>query len=181
MRSRLSKYTYVLASLGLVACSGSGSTGTSSAATETGATPASGGVAAIPGSGMLLTYQGQLYGSSLWHTGDFHVVTLTYGNTVIGRIESISTNSRFPIGGAWRLGPRFTVNRLNADTDGSTQTTYVPSILLDYERERRLFQFEVGGQLGQREAFLQLSNGTFVQTQNTTRYYVSVSYRLSFQ
>ncbi len=150
-------------------------------ATETGATAASGGVAAVPASGMLLTYQGQLYGSSLWHTGDFHVLTLTHGNTVIGRIDSVSTNSRFPIGGAWRLGPRFTVNRLNATTDGSTNTTYVPSLLLDYQRERKLFQFEVGGQLGKREAFLQLSNGMFVQTQNTTRYYVSVSYRISFQ
>jgi hypothetical protein len=150
-------------------------------ATETGATPASAGIAAIPASGMLLTYQGQLYASSLWRTGDFHVVTFTYGNTVIGKIGSVSTNSRFPIGGAWRLGPRFTVERLNAETDGSTNTTYVPSILLDYERERKLFQLEVGGQLGKREAFLQLSNGQFVQTQNTTRYYVSVSYRLSFQ
>jgi len=150
-------------------------------ATETGATPASGGVAAIPASGIQLTYQGQLYGSSLWRTGDFHVLTLTHGNTVIGRIDSISANSRFPIAGAWRLGPRFTLNRLQADTDGSTNTTYVPSLLLDYERERKLFQLEVGGQLGQREAFLQLSNGTFVQTQNTTRYYVSVSYRISFQ
>jgi SPOR domain len=150
-------------------------------ATETGATPASGGVAAIPASGMLLTYQEQLYGSSLWHAGDFHVLTLTHGSTVIGRIDSISTNSRFPVGGAWRLGPRFTLNRLKSDTDGSTNTTYVPSVLLDYERERKLFQLEVGGQLGQREAFLQLSNGTFVQTQNTTRYYVSVSYRISFQ
>jgi tetratricopeptide (TPR) repeat protein len=150
-------------------------------ATETGATPASGGVAAVPATGMLLTYQGQLYGSSLWHTGDFHVLTLTYGSTVIGRIESVSANSRFPIGGAWRLGPRFTVNRLNATTDSSTNTTYVPSILLDYQRERKLFQFEVGGQFGQREAFLQLSNGMFLQTQNTTRYYVSVSYRISFQ
>jgi tetratricopeptide (TPR) repeat protein len=150
-------------------------------ATQTGATPASGGVAAVPATGMLLTYQGQLYGSSLWRTGDFHVLTLTHGNTVIGRIESISTNSRFPIGGAWRLGPRFTVNRLTSDLDGSTQTTYFPSVLLDYERERKLFQFEVGDQLGQREAFLQLSNGQFVQTQNTTRYYVSVSYRINFQ
>ncbi|TLY62479.1 MAG: hypothetical protein E6K45_13650 [Gammaproteobacteria bacterium] len=150
-------------------------------ATETGATPASGGVAAIPASGIQLTYQGQLYGSSLWRTGDFHVLTLTHGNTVIGRIDSISANSRFPVAGAWRLGPRFTINRLQADTDGSTNTTYIPSLLLDYERERKLFQLEVGGQLGQREAFLQLSNGTFVQTQNTTRYYVSVSYRISFQ
>jgi len=39
----------------------------------------------------------------------------------------------------------------------------------------------VGGELGKREALLQLQNGAFVQTQNTTRYYISVSYRLSFQ
>ena len=150
-------------------------------ATQTGATPASGGVDAVPASGMLLTYQGQVYGSNLWRNGDFNVLTLTHGNTIIGRIDSVSANSRFPIGGAWRLGPRFTVDRLNSLTDGSQNTTYIPSLLLDYQRERKLFQLEFGGQLGKREAFLQLQNGAFVQTQNTTRYYVSVSYRISFQ
>ena len=150
-------------------------------ATQTGATPASGGVDAVPASGMLLTYQGQVYGSNLWRNGDFNVLTFTHGNTIIGRIDSVSANSRFPIGGAWRLGPRFTVDRLNSLTDGSQNTTYIPSLLLDYQRERKLFQLEFGGQLGKREAFLQLQNGAFVQTQNTTRYYVSVSYRISFQ
>jgi len=150
-------------------------------ATQTGATPASGGVDAVPASGMLLTYQGQVYGSNLWHNGDFNVLTLTHGNTIIGTIDSVSATSRFPIGGAWRLGPRFTVDRLNSVTDGSKNTTYIPSLLLDYQRERKLFQLEFGGQLGKREAFLQLQNGAFVQTQNTTRYYVSVSYRISFQ
>jgi len=150
-------------------------------ATQTGASPASGGVAAVPASGILLTYQTQLYGSNLWTNGDFNVVTFTHGNTVIGRIDSISANSRFPIGGAWRLGPRFTIDRLNTGTDGSQENTYIPSLLLDYQRDLKLFQLEFGGQLGKREAFLQLQNGTFVQTQNTTRYYVSVSYRISFQ
>jgi tetratricopeptide (TPR) repeat protein len=150
-------------------------------ATQTGASPASGGVAAVPASGILLTYQAQMYGSNLWTNGDFNVVTFTHGNTVIGRIDSISANSRFPIGGAWRLGPRFTIDRLNTGTDGSQENTYIPSLLLDYQRDRKLFQLEFGGQLGKREAFLQLQNGTFVQTQNTTRYYVSVSYRISFQ
>jgi hypothetical protein len=54
-------------------------------------------------------------------------------------------------------------------------------MLLDYQRGNKLFQLDMGGELGKREAFLQLSNGTFVQTQNTTRYYISVSYRISFQ
>jgi tetratricopeptide (TPR) repeat protein len=149
--------------------------------TETAASPASGGVPANPATGLLLNYQTQLYGSNLWHTGDFNVATLTVGNTEIGKIESVSLNSRFPVGGAWRLGPRFSVERLSGLSDGSSQTTYIPSMLLDWQRNNKLLQVDFGGELGQREAFLLLSNGTFVQTQNTTRYYISVSYRISFQ
>jgi tetratricopeptide (TPR) repeat protein len=150
-------------------------------ATETGATPASFGVAAVPGTGRLLNYQAQLYGSNLWRTGDFNVIALNHGNTEIGRIDSISLNSRFPIAGAWRLGPRLTAQRLVALSDGSSETNYIPSMLLDWQRNNKLFQLDMGGQLGHREAFLLLSNGTFVQTQNVTRYYVSVSYRISFK
>ena len=135
----------------------------------------------MPASGLLLSYQAQLYASNLWHPGDFSVLTLTHGNTEIGRIDSISTTSRFPIGGAWRLGPRFAIDRLTTASDGSTETTYIPSMLLDYQRGNKLFQIDMGGELGKREAFLQLPNGAFVQTQNTTRYYISVSYRISFQ
>jgi hypothetical protein len=150
-------------------------------ATETGATPASGGVAAVPGTGMLLYYQAQLAATDLWRTGDFSVLTLSTGNTEIGRIDSLAATSRFPLGGAWRLGPRFTVDRLTALTDGSQETTYIPSVLLDWTRGRWLFQLDTGAQLGRREAFLQLANGTFVQTQNTSRYYISLSYRVTFQ
>lgn len=148
---------------------------------ETGATPASGGVAATPASGTLLTYQEQLYTSNLWKSGDFNVITLTHSNTDIGTVNSISTNSRFPLSGAWRIGPRFAVDRLNSSTDGSTSTTYLPSLLLEYQRDRKLFQLDCGGEFGKRQALLQLQNGAFVQVQNTTRYYVSVSYRIDFQ
>jgi hypothetical protein len=150
------------------------------AATQTGATPASGGVPAEPATGLLLNYQAQFYGSNLWGSGDFNVVTLTSGNTEIGRVESINLTSRFPVGGAWRLAPRFTVERLNDSTDDSTQTSYIPSALLDYQRGNKLLQLEVGGELGSREAFLQLANGQIVQTQKTARYYVSLSYRINF-
>jgi hypothetical protein len=148
---------------------------------QTGATPASGGIEAQPASGLLLTYQAQLYANDLWRTGDFNVITLTHGDTEIGRIDSVSLTSRFPVGGAWRLGPRLTVDRLSGLADGSSETSYLPSVLLDYQRGNKLLQLEAGGQLGQREAFLALPNGQFVQTQTTTRYYVSVSYRISFQ
>ena len=149
--------------------------------TETGATPASAGVAALSSTGLLLTYQTQLFANDLWHKGDFNVITLTDGNTEIGRIESAALTSRFPIGGSWRLGPRFSVDRLTDASTGAVETTYIPSALLDWERGRWLFQLDTGAELGSREAFLQLPTGGFVQTQNTTRYYISISYRVTFQ
>jgi hypothetical protein len=129
----------------------------------------------------LFNYQAQLYATNLWTKGDFNVATFTHGNTEIGRIDSLSFTSRFPVGGAWRLAPRFTVERLNEQNDGGSQTSYIPSALLDWQRGNKLLQLEVGGELGSREAFLQLANGQFVQTQKTTRYYASLSYRLNFQ
>ena len=149
-------------------------------ATQSGATPASGGVPAQPATGVLPNYQLQLYGSNLWSQGDFSVLTLQHGDTQIGRIDSASLTLRFPLGGAWRLAPRFTVERLSQLSDGGNETSYIPSALLDYQRGNYLVQFETGAQLGSREAFLQLANGQFVQTQNTTSYYVSLSYRINF-
>src|SRR5215469_10763161 len=150
-------------------------------ATQTGATPASFGVNAQPATAMLFNYQAQLYGSNLWSKGDFNFLTLTHGDTEIGRMDSVSLTSRLPVGGAWRLAPRFTVQRLSEQNDNSSQTSYIPSALLDWQRGNKLLQFEVGGELGSRDAFLQLANGQFVQTQKTTRYYASLSYRLTFQ
>jgi len=150
-------------------------------ATQTAATPGSFGVSAQPATGLLFNYQAQFYGSNLWSKGDFNVLTLTHGETEIGRIDSMSLTTRFPVGGAWRLAPRFTVERLNEQSQGSSQTSYLPSGLLDYQRGNKLLQLEFGGELGSREAFLQLANGQFVQTQKTTRFYASLSYRLTFQ
>jgi hypothetical protein len=148
-------------------------------ATQTGGSPASGGVAALPATGMLPTYQEQIYLSDLWFSGDFSALTLTHSEIQVGRIDSVSLSTRLPISAAWRIEPRLAVDRLDSNADGSQETTYLPSMLLDYQRPWGLFQFELGGQLGTREAFLQLQNGSFVQTQNTTRYYVSVSYRIN--
>jgi tetratricopeptide (TPR) repeat protein len=150
------------------------------AATQSSATPASGGVPAEPATGLLPNYQVQIYASNLWHEGDFNVLTLQHGDTQIGRLDSISATLRFPLGGAWRLAPRMSIERLSGLSDGSKETSYLPSALLDYQRGNKLLQFEVGAQLGSREAFLQLPTGQFVQTQNTTSYYVSLSYRINF-
>ena len=142
------------------------------AVSQTSATPASGAVDAQPGSGTEVTYQAQLYGSSLWFPGDFSVASLTYANTETGKVETASASARFPLVGAWRIGPRLSVDRRALVADDSTELTYIPSVLVDYQRGLRLLQLEIGGQLGKRDALL--------ETQNTRRYYVSLSYRLGF-
>lgn len=145
---------------------------TTVSANKTAATVASGGVDAEPATGLEVAYQAQIYSSSLWKTGDFSVLTATYANTQIGKFEGLSASSRLPVAGAWRLGPRLTVDRRNLAADGSTELTFLPSALLDYQRDRKLLQFEIGGELGKRSALL--------QSQNTKRYYVSLSYRIGF-
>ncbi|HZF16689.1 MAG TPA: SPOR domain-containing protein [Steroidobacteraceae bacterium] len=141
-------------------------------ATQTGATVASGGVEAQPATGLNFTYQTQLYASNAWRAGDFHVLSLTYADNETGKIYSFGWTSRFPIAGAWRLGPRFTIDRRMLATDSSTEYAFVPSLLVDYLKDGRLVQLEIGGQLGKRDAL--------DQTQNTQRYYVSLAYRISF-
>jgi hypothetical protein len=141
-------------------------------ASQTSATPGSGGVDAQPPTGTEVVYQAQLYGSSLWRSGDFSVASISYANTQTGKVDTASITTRFPIAGAWRLGPRLTVDRRVLATDGSTEITYIPAALVDYQRGLKLLQFEVGGELGKRAAAL--------ETQSTKRYYVSLSYRIGF-
>jgi hypothetical protein len=141
-------------------------------ATQTAATVASGGVDAEPASGTELTYQAQLYSSSIWRTGDFSVLTASYANTQVGKVAGISASTRFPLSSAWRFGPRLTVDRRTIVSDDSTELTLIPSVLLDFQRDRKLLQFELGGQIGKRDALL--------QTQASKRYYVSLSYRIGF-
>jgi hypothetical protein len=114
----------------------------------------------------------QLYGSNIWRKGDFSVASLTYAKTETAKFTSLGFTSRFPLNGAWRIGPRLTVDRRTIASDNSRETAVLPSVLLDYQRGRNLVQFEAGGQLGKRS--------TDVQSQKMTRYYVSLGYRIGF-
>jgi hypothetical protein len=130
------------------------------------------GVNAQPGTGLDLSYQAQVYGSNLWREGDFSVLSGAYASTESGKTASLGLTSRWPVGGAWRLGPRLTLQRQQLASDGSHELDFVPSALLDYSHGHTLLQFEAGGQIGKRDSTS--------QTQNTTRYYVSLAYRLGF-
>jgi hypothetical protein len=137
-------------------------------------------VDATPSTGLDKLAQLQLYGQSVWWEGDFQVITAEYAKTEVGTLESVGITTRFPVVGAWRVGPRFIVDRQVLASDGSLELSYLPSALVDYQRRRSLFQFEFGGELGSRQTQSVLQSNVPQQTQNTTRYYVSLSYRIAF-
>jgi tetratricopeptide (TPR) repeat protein len=130
------------------------------------------GLNSQPATGLELSYEAQIYGSNLWREGDFSVLSASYATTESGKTASLGVTSRRPIGGAWRLGPRLTIEHQLIASDGSHELDFIPSALLDYSRGRKLLQFEAGGQLGKRDSTS--------QTQNSKRYYVSLAYRIGF-
>ena len=129
-------------------------------------------VPAQDATGLQTAYQAQIYGSNIWKEGDFNVVSVLYADTQTAKTLSGSMTERFPIGAAWRLGPRLSVVHQQLSSDGSTQLSFLPSALLDWQHGRSLVQIEGGGEFGKRDSSL--------QSQNTRRYYVSISYRLAF-
>ena len=141
-------------------------------AQKLGATTAIGSIPVQNATGLELSYQTQIYGSNIWRKGDFNVLSIAYSKTASGKSTSLGLTSRLPVGGSWRLGPRLTIDQRQLASDGSKDLNFLPSALLDYQHGRRLLQFEVGGQIGKRNLSL--------QTQNTTRYYVSLAYRIGF-
>ena len=142
-------------------------------ADRTAATIASGGVQALPATGLETSYQAQLYGSSLWSAGDFNVLTLTYSNTQVGKVEAVNVSTRLPLFGPWRFGPQLGLDRSQIVGDASTETTVDPAILIDYEHGLALVQLELGGAVGRQSSA--------AASQRTQRYYVGLSYRLGFQ
>jgi tetratricopeptide (TPR) repeat protein len=142
-------------------------------ADRTAATVASGGVQALPATGLETSYQAQIYGSSLWSAGDFNVLTLTYSNTQVGKVEAAEVSTRLPLVGSWRIGPQLGVDHSKITGDTSTETTVDPSILIDYEHGLALVQLELGGAIGRQSSV--------AASQRSQRYFVGLSYRLGFQ
>ena len=110
-------------------------------------TPASGGVDAIPdlGSESAISLQG--IASSLFGGSDLSSIALRRqtGSTV--DTDSFGISTRFPIGGAWRLGPQLRIDRREFATDGSEQMVYAPTLRLDLQTSHVLFELRRGSRI----------------------------------
>ncbi len=86
--------------------------------------------------------------------------------------RSLGLSTRFPLWGSWRIGPRVRVDERDFITDGSRQILYVPTLRIDWQGARMLFELETGAELGRRTLG--------ASREDTTRYYLSVGYRMNF-
>ena len=140
--------------------------------TQESMTPASGGVAAIPGTnGNDLSYQVQFFGTGLLSSADFHQLVLRYDHLATADTTGVDYIARYPLWGAWRIGPRILVQRIVNDT-GPVQYVYNPYAHADWQRNGRMVEIEAGTEIGRNPQVLQIGN--------TTRLFVSIGYRVNF-
>ncbi len=144
---------------------------------ELSGTPASGGVVATDSTGLDKNASLQMSGSSLMQAGDLHFFGVRYDNSPSSRSITVSWDARFVLPGAWRLGPRFSVERLEDPGLGGTQMLYLPEIRSDWTGRRTIFEFIGGYQVQQQQL---LTGQTVNSEQNARHLYVSVAYRVRF-
>jgi hypothetical protein len=135
-------------------------------------TPASGDVAAIPGTvGSDISYQAQLFGTALLSSADFHQLILRYDHTSTADATGVGYIARYPISRAWRIGPRILVERIENDS-GPVQYVYTPYAHADWQRNGRMVEIEAGYELGRNPQVLEIGN--------STRLFFSAGYRVTF-
>jgi hypothetical protein len=140
-------------------------------------TPPSGGVPATASTGLDKNVSLQMSGASLLQAGDLHFFGVRYDNSPSSRSTTLSWDARFVLHGAWRLGPRFSVEHLNDPALGGTQLLYLPELRGDWTGHRAVFEVIAGYQVQQQSPLLGQSASS---VQDARHLYVSAAYRLRF-
>jgi tetratricopeptide (TPR) repeat protein len=153
------------------------------AALQLSGTPASGGVAATPSTGLDKNIAVQLSGASLLQASDLHIFGVRYDNSPIMRSTTVSWDARFVVHGAWRLGPRLSVEELQDQAAGGKQWLYLPQVRGDWTGRRSIFELTAGYQLQQLQSQQQQQTTTGEPVTSTLQQrslYISAAYRLRF-
>jgi hypothetical protein len=146
-------------------------------------TPASFGVASTPSTGLDKNVSLQISGSSLLQASDLHIFAVRYDNSPMARSTTLSWDARFVIHGAWRLGPRLSVEELTNQMFGGRQLLYLPQVRGDWTGRRSVFELTAGYQLQQQQTQQQqqtLTGEPVTSTVDQRSMYISAAYRLRF-
>lgn len=137
-----------------------------------GSTPASGGVPATIEPGADTAVSTQLLGHGLFGRGDVTSLGLQYQTGESQKMLSLGLAAQVPVAEIWRIGPRLRIDQRKLTSDGSTSTTYAPSLRAELRARRLTLELEGGAELGSRDF------GT--STEDSSRYYFSMGYRYDF-
>ena len=156
------------------------------AALRLGGTPPSGGVAATSSTGLDKNVSVQMAGSSLLQSSDLHILGARFDDSPTSRSTTLSWDARFALPGAWRIGPRLSVERLDNTSLGGRQMLYLPEVRGDWTGRRSVFEIIAGYQLQQQQTLqqqaftAQVSGAQVLSTVDQRSLYVSAAYRLRF-
>lgn len=132
-----------------------------------------GGVLGQPGTGIESFYSAQLLATSLFKEGDLASIGLRFDDMATARRYVIDVNTRYPLSRRFRVNPRMRYAYRDSITADQTQSTFKPSIRLNYI-PARLFQLELegGGEW--------TKTTTMLDRETVRGYYVIAGYRLDF-
>jgi tetratricopeptide (TPR) repeat protein len=153
------------------------------AALRLGGTPASGGVAATPATGLDRNVNVQMTGSSLVQASDLHIFGLRFDDAPSYRSTTATWDARFALPGAWRFGPRFSIEQLSDPGLGGRQMLYLPEVRGDWTSRSSVFEIIAGYQLQQQQALQQLQSQIGPAQTGALQersLYISLTYRLRF-
>jgi hypothetical protein len=159
------------------------------AALELSGTPASlatattAAIPATPSTGLDKNIAVQVSGSSLLQASDLHIFGVRFDDSPASRSTTLSWDARFALPGAWRFGPRFSVEQLNDPVLGGKQLLYLPELRADWTSRRSVFEIIGGYQVQQQQAVQQqqsLTGQPQPGTLDQRSLYISLAYRLRF-
>jgi hypothetical protein len=152
-------------------------------ALELSGTPASGGVSATQSTGLDKNAAVQVAGSSLLQASDLHIFSVRVDDSPTQRSTTLSWDARFVVRGNWRLGPRFSVERLTNENLGGKQMLYLPQVRSDWTNRFSVFEVTAGYQVQNQQAIQQqevLTGQPITTSVNQRSLYVSAAYRVRF-
>jgi tetratricopeptide (TPR) repeat protein len=146
-------------------------------------TPPVGAVAATQSTGLDKNASVQLSGSSLVQASDLHIFSVRFDDSPISRSTTLSWDARFVVHGAWRLGPRLSVEQLNEPTQGGKQILYLPQVRGDWTNRQSVFEITAGYQLQNQQSLQQpatLTGQPVTTSVDQRSLYISAAYRVRF-
>jgi hypothetical protein len=121
--------------------------------------------------------------ASLLQASDLHIFGVRFDDSPTARSTTLSWDARFALPGAWRVGPRFSVEQLNDPTLGGKQWLYLPQVRGDWTSRRSVFELIAGYQVLQQQIVLQqqaLTGQPQTSALSQRSLYISAAYRLRF-